>query len=107
MNAKFIRSAAGARDFPADDGAEVAVVGRSNSGKSSAINAIFGSSKLARVSKTPGRTQLINFFSLGECRRCVDLPGYGFARVAAGVRDRWEQMMAEYFFQVRMLWWLM
>jgi len=72
-------------------------VGRSNSGKSSAINAIFGSRKLARVSKTPGRTQLINFFSLGGPRRCVDLPGYGFARVTSEVRGNWERMLAAYF----------
>ncbi len=97
VNAQFIKSAARARDFPADVGAEVAVVGRSNSGKSSAINAIFGSSKLARVSKTPGRTQLINFFGLGDALRCVDLPGYGYARVTAEVRGEWERMMAAYF----------
>lgn len=97
VNAVFIKSAAGAGDFPPDVGAEVAVVGRSNSGKSSAINAILGSNKLARVSKTPGRTQLINFFAIGEERRCVDLPGYGFARVGADVRARWERMMSTYF----------
>ncbi len=97
MNAEFLKSASSARDFPPDAGAEVAVVGRSNSGKSSAINAIFGSNKLARVSKTPGRTQLINFFDLGDSRRCVDLPGYGYARVTADVRDRWERLVAAYF----------
>ena len=97
MNAEFIKSAAARGDFPNDTGAEVAVVGRSNSGKSSAINAMFGSAKLARVSKTPGRTQLINFFALGEQRRCVDLPGYGFARVSPSVRDRWQALMTAYF----------
>jgi GTP-binding protein len=97
MNAVFIKSAVSPGDFPPDLGAEVAVVGRSNSGKSSAINAMLGSSKLARVSKTPGRTQLINFFALGDDRRCVDLPGYGFARVSEGVRRGWETMMRGYF----------
>lgn len=97
MNAVFIKSAVRPRDFPRDEGAEVAVVGRSNSGKSSAVNAILGSNKLARVSKTPGRTQLINFFALGHARRCVDLPGYGFARVSVNVRQGWETMMTGYF----------
>jgi GTP-binding protein len=97
VNAVFIKSASSARDFPADVGAEVAVVGRSNSGKSSAINAIFGSNKLARVSKTPGRTQLINFFGVGQDRRCVDLPGYGYARVTADIRGGWERMVEGYF----------
>lgn len=97
MNAVFIKSAVKPADFPPDVGVEVAVVGRSNSGKSSAINAMLGSNKLARVSKTPGRTQLINFFALGEAQRCVDLPGYGFARVSASVRQGWEAMMTGYF----------
>ena len=80
----FLTSAAAPGDFPADAGHEVAFVGRSNSGKSTAINAIVGVRKLARVSKTPGRTQLINFFEVGPERRLVDLPGYGFARVPTG-----------------------
>lgn len=96
MTPAFLKSAASARDFPADTGREVAVVGRSNSGKSSAINAILGA-KLARVSKTPGRTQLINFFSLGVGRRLVDLPGYGYARVGPDVRRRWQRLLADYF----------
>ena len=72
-------------------------MGRSNSGKSSAINALVGSRKLARTSKTPGRTQLINFFGLGDERRIVDLPGYGFARVPAEVRDQWRGLIEAYF----------
>jgi GTP-binding protein len=92
----FLKSAAAARDFPPDTGREVAVVGRSNSGKSSAINAILDA-RLARVSKTPGRTQLINFFSLGVGRRLVDLPGYGYARVGPDVRRRWQQLLTDYF----------
>jgi GTP-binding protein len=84
-------------DFPPDEGLEVAVVGRSNSGKSSAINALLGARKLARTSKTPGRTQLVNFFGLTERTRIVDLPGYGFARVPAEIRDRWRGMIEGYF----------
>ena len=97
MTATFLTSAADSKGFPADSGAEVAVVGRSNSGKSSAINRIVGQGKLARVSKTPGRTQLINFFGLGEGRRLVDLPGYGFARVPEEQRQDWRRLTGEYF----------
>jgi GTP-binding protein len=94
--ATFIKSASEPRGFPPDDAAEVAFVGRSNSGKSSAINAVTGVRKLARVSKTPGRTQLVNFFAFAPDRRLVDLPGYGFAKVPAGTRDRWEVLLAAY-----------
>jgi len=97
MRARFIKSAAAADGFPEDTGLEVAVVGRSNSGKSSAINRVVGSGKIARVSKTPGRTQLINFFELGEGRRLVDLPGYGFARVPEAVRRQWQVLIDGYF----------
>jgi GTP-binding protein len=97
MQAKFIKSAAGADGFPDDIGTEVAFVGRSNSGKSSAINRITGQTKLARVSKTPGRTQLINFFDLGRERRLVDLPGYGFARVPERVQREWRDLVDAYF----------
>ena len=95
-SAVFLKSAATPADFPADTGREVAFVGRSNSGKSTAVNLITGTRKLARVSKTPGRTQLLNFFSLGEDRRLVDLPGYGFARVAADVQARWKRSLEAY-----------
>jgi GTP-binding protein len=91
-----MKSAARPADFPADTGREVAFVGRSNSGKSTAVNVVTGARKLARVSKTPGRTQLLNFFSLGEDRRLVDLPGYGFARVAPDVQARWRQSLETY-----------
>jgi GTP-binding protein len=94
--ATFIKSAARAADFPADTGRELAFVGRSNSGKSTALNLLAGVRKLARVSKTPGRTQLVNFFAFGEDRRLVDLPGYGFARVTAGVQERWERTLSTY-----------
>lgn len=95
-NAVFLKSAASPADFPPDTGREVAFVGRSNSGKSTAVNLIAGARKLARVSKTPGRTQLINFFGLGEGRRLVDLPGYGFARVKPDVQARWQRLLETY-----------
>ncbi len=94
--AVFIKSAARPADFPADTGREVAFVGRSNSGKSTAVNLVTGARKLARVSKTPGRTQLLNFFAFGEDRRLVDLPGYGFARVAPDVQARWRRSLEAY-----------
>jgi GTP-binding protein len=94
--AVFLKSAARPADFPADTGREVAFVGRSNSGKSTAVNAVTGARKLARVSKTPGRTQLLNFFAVGEGRRLVDLPGYGFARVAPEVQARWRRSLETY-----------
>ena len=92
----FIKSAADPKDFPSDDGSEVAFVGRSNSGKSTALNLLAGVRKLARVSKTPGRTQLVNFFAIGEQRRLVDLPGYGFARVPPGTKERWRVLIEAY-----------
>lgn len=79
-HACFTQSAPGLSQCPQDQGMEVAFAGRSNAGKSSAINALTRQSKLARTSKTPGRTQLINFFSVAENVRLVDLPGYGYAR---------------------------
>jgi GTP-binding protein len=92
----FIRSAAHPRDFPPDRGREVALVGRSNSGKSSALNCLVGARKLARVSKTPGRTQLVNFFAVAPERRIVDLPGYGFARVPGATQARWQGLIDAY-----------
>lgn len=93
----FMLGAARARQFPHDDGLEVAVAGRSNAGKSSALNVITGRRSLARVSKTPGRTREINFFELDEGRRLVDLPGYGYARVPEAVKLAWQRLMTEYF----------
>ncbi len=95
--AQFIKSANAATQFVADTGAEVAVAGRSNSGKSSAINVIVNRRQFARTSKTPGRTQLVNFFSLHDDRRLVDLPGYGFARVSDQKRDHWRNLIVDYF----------
>jgi GTP-binding protein len=94
---KFLTSAAEAHQLAPDTGREIAFAGRSNSGKSTALNAITQRSALARVSRTPGRTQLINFFELENERRLVDLPGYGFAKVPERVRARWLALMEHYF----------
>ena len=85
----FMLSVAAAPQFPADEGAEVAFAGRSNAGKSSAINAICERKALARTSKTPGQTRLLNYFQLEPGERLVDLPGYGFAEVRADERRKW------------------
>jgi len=97
--AKFITSANAPSQFLPDSGREVAVAGRSNAGKSSAINVIVNRRQFARTSKTPGRTQLVNFFELREGQRLVDLPGYGFARVAESVRQHWGRLLTAYFEQ--------
>jgi GTP-binding protein len=89
----FLLSAAAADQFPSDVGAEVAFAGRSNAGKSSAINAITQRRALARTSKTPGRTRLLNFFELAPGRRLVDLPGYGFASAPAAERAAWPALI--------------
>ncbi len=95
--AEFLSSAWQSRQFVADDGMEVAFAGRSNAGKSTAINAITGRSGLARTSKTPGHTQLVNFFALAPGRRLVDLPGYGYAKVPARMQRHWRTLMKAYF----------
>lgn len=96
-DARFLLSANAPSQFPADSGREVAVAGRSNAGKSSAINTIVNRRQFARTSKTPGRTQLVNFFALQNERRLVDLPGYGFARVAERMREHWGRLIQAYF----------
>jgi len=83
-------------DMPPDQGREVAFAGRSNAGKSTAINALANRKKLAFVSKTPGRTQALNFFGLGENRFLVDLPGYGFAAVPGKEQERWSELISTY-----------
>jgi GTP-binding protein len=95
-NARFIASAHEVHELPSDAGREVAFAGRSNAGKSSALNAITGRRKLAFVSKTPGRTQTINFFDLEEGRRLVDLPGYGYAAVSQRERAHWAALVTAY-----------
>ena len=96
-DAVFIKSANALSQFVPDTGGEVAFAGRSNAGKSSAINIIVNRRQFARTSKTPGRTQLVNFFRLDGDRRIVDLPGYGFARVADAMREHWGNLLADYF----------
>lgn len=94
--AVFLKSAAKVNQLPADTGYEVAFAGRSNAGKSSALNCLTGIKNLARTSKTPGRTQLINLFTIDEERRLVDLPGYGYAKVALQVKQDWQKNLAHY-----------
>jgi len=96
-NVRFLTSSHLVRQFPPDTGAEVAVAGRSNAGKSSAINAIVQRKGLAKTSKTPGATRLINFFELESGRRLVDLPGYGFAAVPGPMRQHWGTLIEGYF----------
>ena len=93
---KFLQSASNITESPEDIGSEVAFVGRSNSGKSSAINVIVNQKNLARISKTPGRTQLINFFEVDKQRRLVDLPGYGYAKTSKKQQKEWGFMIGEY-----------
>ena len=95
--ARFLTSAPSLHQCPPETGSEVAFAGRSNAGKSSAINRLTQNGKLARTSKTPGRTQLINFFSLGDDQlRLVDLPGYGYAKVPLATKQQWQEHLAEY-----------
>lgn len=95
-NARFVRSVHDLRDLPPPAGFEVAFAGRSNAGKSSAINTLADHNRLAFVSKTPGRTQLINFFELASGAYLVDLPGYGYAKVPETIRKHWEHSLATY-----------
>ena len=90
---RFLLSVAGVEQFPAEPGREVAFAGRSNSGKSSAINAIVQRNGLARTSKTPGRTKLLNFFELEPGRRIIDLPGYGYAEASPAERAQWTRLI--------------
>jgi GTP-binding protein len=94
--AHFLTSAATLSQCPPDNGLEVAFAGRSNAGKSSAINSLTHNKKLAKTSKTPGRTQLINFFELSQTQRLVDLPGYGFAKVPLAVKREWTKQLENY-----------
>lgn len=96
-NAEFEKSAAKLSQCPTDIIREVAFAGRSNAGKSSALNTLTGNKKLARTSRTPGRTQLINFFRLGETKLAlVDLPGYGFAKVPLATKNEWQKELETY-----------
>lgn len=95
-HAEFYRTVYRAAELPPDHGAEVAFAGRSNAGKSSALNALLNRQRLARVSKRPGRTQAINFFRLGNARYLVDLPGYGYAAVPHARREHWGKLISTY-----------
>ena len=96
LQARFLTSAAKPQDFPPEAGPELAFAGRSNVGKSSAINALAGRKRLAFFSKTPGRTQTINFFDLGEWARLADLPGYGYATAPKSLRASWDALIGGY-----------
>ncbi len=98
QSAQYLISAPSIKECPSEDGLEVAFAGRSNAGKSSAINTLTGNGKLARTSKTPGRTQMINFFSLhgDDHLRIVDLPGYGYAKVPLAMKKKWQKHLSEY-----------
>lgn len=95
--ATYVLNAHELKQLPADEGIEVAIAGRSNAGKSSAINTLTDQKSLARTSKTPGRTQQIVIFELDEKRRIADLPGYGFAKVPLQLKEHWRNVMARYF----------
>ena len=97
--ARFLAAAADLAQLPEEGPPEIAFVGRSNVGKSSAINALARRRRLAFVSKTPGRTQALNFFELGGAGRLVDLPGYGYAKVPKPLRERWEPLVGGYLAQ--------
>ena len=92
----YLTSAVDEAGLPHDSGIEVAFIGRSNAGKSSAINTIVGLKGLARTSKTPGRTQMINYFAIDEDRHLVDLPGYGYAKVPRPIQERWTENINNY-----------
>jgi len=102
-SAAYLTSAAKLSQCPPDEGWEVAFAGRSNAGKSSAINSLTGNSKLAKTSRTPGRTQLINFFELSARQRLVDLPGYGYAKVPLAIKREWTKQLENYLQQRRCL----
>jgi GTP-binding protein len=96
QQATFLTSAPDIKALPADTGIEVAFAGRSNAGKSSALNTLTRQNSLARTSKTPGRTQLINTFVFAENKRLIDLPGYGFAKVPLAVKEKWQKSLSQY-----------
>lgn len=95
--AKYFNSVHSLRQLPPDDGREVVFAGRSNAGKSSALNALTNQKGLARVSKTPGRTQALNYFEVAPGRHLVDLPGYGYAKVPEAMREAWKGTINRYF----------
>ncbi|MGN0902137.1 MAG: ribosome biogenesis GTP-binding protein YihA/YsxC [Succinivibrio sp.] len=100
---KFVTSAPDISKLPEDAGAEIAIIGRSNSGKSSSINAICDQKTLAKTSRTPGRTRLINLFKVSDRKYLVDLPGYGYAKVPENMKRQWQRSMTEYLQQRKCL----
>lgn len=102
-SARYILSAHQLRQLPADTGIEIAIAGRSNAGKSSALNVLTDQKSLARTSKTPGRTQQIVIFEIEPGRRIADLPGYGYAKVSKSLRQHWNEVMQAYFEQRKSL----
>ena len=102
-SATYMGSANSLCQCPQDHGREVAFSGRSNVGKSSVLNTLCGQNKLARTSKIPGRTRLLNYFRITDAMRLVDLPGYGYARVSESMRQHWGRLMQEYFSSRRSL----
>lgn len=100
---KYVTSAPDISKLPADAGAEIAIIGRSNSGKSSSINAICDQKTLAKTSRTPGRTRLINLFKVAEQKYLVDLPGYGYAQVPENMKRQWQKAMTDYLQQRKCL----
>lgn len=96
-SSQFIKSAVNAKDFPTDGFKEIAIVGRSNVGKSSIINSLLQRKRIAKVSSTPGKTRTINFFLINMSMYLVDLPGYGYAKVSKSERDSWKYMVESYF----------
>jgi GTP-binding protein len=96
QSAQFLLSVANLKQLPPDHGIEVAIIGRSNAGKSSILNQLTQNKSLARVSKTPGRTQHINLFRLDENRRIADLPGYGYAKVPPAMKQHWQELLDTY-----------
>ncbi len=101
--AQFVTSAFELAQLPPDSGLEIAFAGRSNAGKSSAINCLTRQKNLCKTSKTPGRTQLINFFELDADRRLVDLPGYGYAKVSKKMRLHWDRVLSSFLLERRAL----
>ncbi len=97
INAKFIKSASKKTEFIVDDLPQVAIVGRSNVGKSSIVNMLTNNSKMAKTSSTPGRTRLVNYFEINRQFYLVDLPGYGYAKASKGMTNSWDSVMNDYF----------
>lgn len=93
---RYLTSAHKVSQLPPDEGMEIAIAGRSNAGKSTTLNSLTGDKRMAKTSKTPGRTQLLNVFDLGDGKRIVDLPGYGYAKVPPKIKEHWQREINRY-----------